>query len=328
VSEQAITDRALARLMPVHRPVFERLRIKQQALLAELQDEQRNAPARMVYHTAKSRGMIGITSSRSLWMSDYMEMNDKKEIRWGVDIGIAELRSEYRKRPKSEPLTRFVERTAEIIEKDGLGVYFSAYILSLSLKKDDLYQWTNYGDRARGYCLGFDGGVLDAAFVQFTHSLDQIGYGSFSVLYSRAGLRRRMRQYARNVLDAISELENAPELARSLTKTLEEIGKELIYAFIYTAVYYKNPDFKTEQEYRYLVMTSAGNRLPILKQRPLRGKEIDYFEFDWRSHSHALRSIMIGPDKNEVKGRRAIARALAGTGLAPAVRKSGIPYRN
>jgi hypothetical protein len=203
-----------------------------------------------------------------------------------------------------------------------------AYVLSLSLKKDDLYQWTNYGDKARGYCLGFDGRALDAAFVQFGSRLDQIGHGSFNVLYSNAGLRRRMRQYARNVLDAISELENAPELARSLTKTLEEIGKELIYAFIYTAVYYKNPDFKAEREYRYLVMTSALHRLPILKQRTLRKKQVDYFEFDWGSHPDALKSIMIGPDKDEVKGRRVVAKALAGTGLTPVIRKSQISYRN
>jgi hypothetical protein len=320
-SEQATLDK----LNPIHQPPVRKLLIDQQDILNTLQEDRRSTPTGMVHHYTDRRGLEGITQSGTLRLSDYTSMQDTSEINYGFGIGMDVLRREYEESPKTRRLRRFVEGT-ERLANSGLGTFFDAYVLSLTLNGDELTQWERFADNAAGYCLGFDGPTLDQAFVEFTRENRLEASGSFEVLYSETQLRSLMKQYVQNALEAVLWLDERFASGADTVRAMHEIGANLLFAFIFTALFFKDPHYHSEREYPFLMMTLPDNRIPSLLTRPGRGGSIGYFAFDWKSrHAHALRNVCIGPAITEVERRPIVDEALSRAGLSPEVVMSAIP---
>jgi hypothetical protein len=132
------------------------LLVKQQTIWDELEEDRRRTPTSMIFHYADKRGLSGISKYGKLWLNDFTRMYDTSEIEYGFDIGMQILREAYENGPKTGRLKRFMRGT-EAIAKRGLPKYFLGYILSLTPLGDELPQWEIYGERARGYCLVFNG---------------------------------------------------------------------------------------------------------------------------------------------------------------------------
>lgn len=296
----------------------------QQATLERLQEDRRNTPTGMIYHYTNKAGLEGITASGNFWLSDYTKMPDTGEISYGFNIGLQILRQAFEDGPRTGRLRRFVAGT-EAGAKDSLRKFFRAYILSLSPRGDVLTQWREYGEHEAGFCLGFNGRTLDAAFVEFRKDAGLEAGGSFKVLYDEKRLRRLMKRYVDNALTTVMWLSERPGHRRAAVDAMMEIGKNLTFAFIFTALFFKDPHYHSEDEYRFLVMTFPDKRIRRLKSRPSPRGKVGYFEFDWKKRrANALKVVRIGPARKEVEGHRIVKRALGRAKMVARVEKSRI----
>lgn len=322
-NEQAIVES----LRPAHRELIAGVLIKLQDKWDWLQDDRKAIPTGTVYHYTNRKGLNGITKSGVLWLSDYTTLSDTSEIRYGFDTGMKILREEYENGPKTGRLRRFVQGT-EAIAKRGLREYFHGYILSLTPKADELTQWEIYGDRSRGFALGFSGRSIDAAYNAFKKASGIEAGGSFKVIYDDQQLQRIMRYYVRAVLDRVMYLNESGRLNRlGSGAAMEWAGKHLIFAFIFSALFFKHPAYKHEDEYRYLALTLPDNLIGGLKTRIGRkGRKIDFYEIDWkRKHAHALKVVQIGPAIGAEQRRPIVAKALRRAKVSADIAISAIP---
>lgn len=323
-SQQDIIDR----LHPTFRESVAHVLQAQQKLLNELQQDRLNVPTGVVHHYTTQDGLEKITQHGTLWLSDYTKLVDTSEVAYGFGIAMETLRQQYEDGPKTGRLRRF-KWLVESMAMKGLGTYFSGYVLSLSKHEDDLPQWREYGDRERGYCLSFDGLTLDKAFESFSEAKGLYSGGSFDVLYDEQRLRALLRKYVDNAYEAVLWLEERPGVLKEAATAIYEIGANLMVAFIFTALFFKNPKYVSEAEYRYFMGTFPTRRVSGVQMRGTGKKKTGYFAMDWKSaHASALTQVWIGPGTSEKKGRRVVAGALTKAGLSTSnidVRMSTVP---
>jgi hypothetical protein len=316
-----------AGVMEVYRPLLLDLFSKQQAALQALQDSQSVSYEGPVYHYTGDIGLFEIVRSGTLWVSDYTSMNDPSEIQYGIRIGLQLLEAELAARNSPVMLRSFVGgfkgRMDNVLEK-----VLRAFILSMSIKGDELTQWRSYGDNAAGYRLEFDSSILDSAFNQLVAGIPNNGSGSFRVLYDEGDLRTRLSAHVRNALDVVGTMPRGP--MQEMARVFDRIGVDLALAFIYTSLYYKHSAYESEQEYRYFIGVRPGQPPPLLN-RARRNKFIDYLSLDWKaSFANGLKSIRIGPNGNKDLAEKFIADIRAkylAAGMPLVVDQSAIPYR-
>lgn len=135
-----------------------------------------------------------------------------------------------------------------------------------------------------------------------------------------------MVQYVRNALTTVSELSEPPALRRQTARALERIATNLVFAIIFTSLYFKHPSYRSEREYRFLMMTLPDNTIPGLLMRQSNGQSVGYFPFDWKTgHSRCLTSVCIGPAIDGADGRRIASEVLAPNSLSAEIIRTTIP---
>jgi Protein of unknown function (DUF2971) len=317
--EQALMDR----LNPLHRPPMKRFVIEQEAIIDRLRAERERIKTGKIHHYVKNEvGLRGICAGH-LWMSDYTTLNDSVEIKHGVDTGLKVLKQECEALPRSERLRVFISAVNGKVRR-GLSHYFSAYVSSLSLDGRNPVLWERYADHGTGYSLEFESAILDQAFLVFTKSNGLEASGSFEVIYDDDRLRSIMQEYVHNAIETVAAIVDPPALRRRAEQALNEIASNLLFAFIFTALYFKDTskDWQEEREYRYLIMTLPDKRIPGLLFRDAGGQSIGYYPFDWKTgQPQALTSIAAGAANGEAEGKLIIGEVLAASGLSAEIRR-------
>lgn len=284
------------------------------------------APA-SVYHYTDSTGLLGILESGKIRLTNIFGLNDPSELRHGVNHACEILAT---KALQSHPAAKlFATKFSTVMDR---CVEASAHFLvaCFSCDKDDLGQWRAYGDNGKGFALGFDGGLLENAFVK----LDECSSGNatFPVTYNDALLRGMHQQLVEEVLPLIEM-----PFSRNLNDvTTNEFMKELSISFsvcvIRAAIFFKHEAYKNEQEYRFIQIRSMNQPVDDLKHRARDYSLIRFTEFDWNTkNKHTLREIVIGPAANENDARSFVHNCLLAGGFDPKkviVRQSRIPYRS
>ena len=326
-SENAI----LNLLHPFQRVPMERFMREQEEIIGRLRHERESRQLGSVYHYTRDQAALNGICGGGLWLSDYIgDLNDKREINHGVDVGLNVLRLACEELPLTERLQVFRMAINKKVAR-GLSHYFAAYVLSCSVDRDSPFMWKRYGVQGRGYCMEFESTVLDQAFTRYTRANRMEACGSYEVIYDDVRLRSIMTEYVRNALAAVVAIGDFPHMRDAATIALNEIATNLLFAIIFTALYFKDPstepalNWQAEHEYRFLVMTLADNRLPGIQYRYTEdGRRIPYYVFDWNSHPHALNSVLIGPLKDETEGRQIVGTALECSGLSVPILKSTV----
>ncbi len=284
------------------------------------------APA-SVYHYTDSAGLLGILESGKVRLTDIFGLNDPSELRHGVNHACEILATEALRGHPAAKL--FAEKFNAVM---GGYVEESAHYLiaCFSCDGDDLGQWRAYGDNGRGFVIGFDGDLLEKAFVK----ADEHGRGNATLLvnYNDALLRELHQQLVREVLPLIAmpagrNLENAV-----INTFMKELSVSLSVCVIRAAIFFKHEAYKNEQEYRCLQIRGMDQPVDDLKHRVRSYSLIRFTDFDWKTKDPSvLREIVIGPAADESAARAFIHNCLLAGGFDPEkviVRRSGIPYRS
>ena len=102
----------------------------------------RNVP-HTVYHYTDCNALLSIIDNNELWATHINFLNDNQEFKCAYDEVIKNIKD-------SKKQERFAAKIEELTEKIGI------YVLSFTLKEDDLDQWRGYRGSSQSICIGFD----------------------------------------------------------------------------------------------------------------------------------------------------------------------------
>lgn len=270
---------------------------------------------RTVYHYTSLEGLIGIVDSRSVWMTEFGYLNDLREVRYGVDLLLENLR-QMLKDDNEAGVRDLLSAWVEKLE----GAPNRVCITSFSADGDSLSQWRAYGPVAIGFpvhplALHVDQGRLQP------------------VEYDPEVQRKLLRIYVHHLVAAFAadvrggRLGRTPDLYHKSDRLLE------------LAVFFKDPAFRSENEYRlaYIdypdVLGSLGLKSPPKSFKVSKGRIVPYVpSTDVLRSAHRqfpleISEVILGPESDELL-ERGVCEFLNERGLSKVVvRRSLVPLR-
>lgn len=266
-------------------------------------------PPALVHYTDQV-GLIGILSTRALWASDILSLNDSAEFHFGFGLVEKELEAQ---------INAGIAHSASVLNELKETARFPSFvgITSLSTLDDDLAQWRAYGKGSGGYAVRFSGPGLLA-----TCHLSQVAL--VPVTYRARSQQALVSRFCEEALADYNANEGKPEAA-ALARARREISLLILCALL------KSEAFQAEREWRIIA--------PIQKDRSKVGIRpgvsslVKYLEVTL-DDAHKSRPrlpllhIGTGPNPNPQLARRGVFAALSLYKQTAKVYSSSIPFRD
>ena len=248
-----------------------------------------------IYHYTKPEKLLNILSGGTLRFSNALYLNDKEEIAYSYRL-IVRLTDEI---PELNPdlfgkiKTHFSNKYKHIVDgENDFRNKLEYFTTSFSTESDNLTLWNNYakGKNYTGYNIGFDKKKL---IDEMTENKYLPVFGS--VIYDK--------QKQIKIIHAIFKKWNmlfnrALKCKKTNEVKLFDILFELIDVLSIVSIFFKNPQFKNEHEYRIVMVNAFGteNSKPT-KVVEKNGLFVPYLEYKFSKDS--VTSINIGPTFDE-----------------------------
>lgn len=248
-----------------------------------------------IYHYTKPEKLLNILSGGTLRFSNALYLNDKEEIAYSYRL-IVKLIDEI---PELNPdlfekiKTHFSNKYKHIVDgENDFRNKLEYFTTSFSTESDNLTLWNNYakGKNYTGYNIGFDKKKL---IDEMTENKYLPVFGS--VIYDK--------QKQIKIIHAIVKKWNmlfnrALKCKKTNEVKLFDILFELIDVLSIVSIFFKNPQFKNEHEYRIVIVNAFGveNSKPT-KVVEKNGLFVPYLEYKFSKES--VTSINIGPTFDE-----------------------------
>ena len=277
-----------------------------------------------IYHYTKPEKLLDILSGETIRFSNVLYLNDKDEVAYSYKLIVQLI-------DKTENLN------VELFEKihnhfwakykyivDGNNDFennIEYFTTSFSSDSDNLTLWNNYakGKNYTGYNIGFNKKKL----IKDMESKNYLPiYGS--VIYDR----QKQTKIILSIFKKWNSLfERASKCKRVSKVKLFNILFELIDVLNIVSIFFKNPEFKNEHEYRIVFV----NAFDTDKSKPTKiveknGLFVPYLEYNFDKSS--VSSVNIGPTLNETIFFTSTNRMLLNFGYENIeVNRSKIPLR-
>lgn len=248
-----------------------------------------------IYHYTKPEKLLNILSGGTLRFSNALYLNDKEEIAYSYRLivrlidEIPELNSDLFGKIK----IHFSNKYKHIVDgENDFRNKLEYFTTSFSTESDNLTLWNNYakGKNYTGYNIGFDKKKL---IDEMTENKYLPIFGS--VIYDK--------QKQIKIIHAIFKKWNmlfnrALKCKKTNEVKLFDILFELIDVLSIVSIFFKNPQFKNEHEYRIVMVNAFGteNSKPT-KVVEKNGLFVPYLEYKFSKDS--VTSINIGPTFDE-----------------------------
>ena len=249
----------------------------------------------VIYHYTKPEKLLNILASGTLRFSNALYLNDKEEIAYSYKLIVdlidetPELNSDLFNKIQnhfSNKYKHIVDGYNDLVNK------LEYFTTSFSTESDNLTLWNNYakGKNYTGYNIGFDKNKL-------VEEMDKNNYLPIfgSVIYDKNKQVKIIHAIFKkwNVL-----LERALKSKKTNEVKLFDILFELIDVLSIVSIFFKNPQFKNEHEYRIVIVNVFGT----LNSKPTNiveknGLFVPYLEYNFSKES--VKSINIGPTFDE-----------------------------
>ena len=249
----------------------------------------------VIYHYTKPEKLLNILASGTLRFSNALYLNDKEEIAYSYKLIVdlidetPELNSDLFNKIQnhfSNKYKHIVDGYNDLVNK------LEYFTTSFSTESDNLTLWNNYakGKNYTGYNIGFDKNKL-------VEEMDKNNYLPIfgSVIYDK---NKQVK-----IIHAIFKkwnmlFERALKSKKTNEVKLFDILFELIDVLSNVSIFFKNPQFKNEHEYRIVIVNVFGT----LNSKPTNiveknGLFVPYLEYNFSKES--VKSINIGPTFDE-----------------------------
>lgn len=279
-----------------------------------------------LYHYTKPEKLLGILESGTIRFSNALYLNDKEEVTYSYKliVSLIDNMPELDKILFSRIKEHFHRKYKNIVNgSDSLSNRYEYYTISFSTEGDNLTLWNNYtkGQNYTGYNIGFCKRDLIA-------DMEKQGFHS---VYGNVIYNQEMQV---TVLKSIFEKWNRQfkklDLSKKTPKNIEKqqtIMFELIDILSVISLFFKNPHFKDEKEYRIIFIShfSPGSykQTKIFEKK---GLFVPYIEYKFLKRT--VSSINIGPTLEENIFYTSTCRMLLNFGYEKkTVNRSKIPLR-
>ncbi|TWT24892.1 DUF2971 domain-containing protein [Planomicrobium sp. CPCC 101110] len=239
-----------------------------------------------LYHYTGLPSLMGMMETNQLWMSKGTFLNDSSELVYFSKV--LEFVAKKLENRKHTPLWRLYIR--ELVRVMGLFMEevkdngFEVYIFSLSHSQDSLALWYNYA-KGEGYNIGFSAEQLFQKVSGFSSGPMLHGY----VMYGRKEQEEVLIELLLKTYELVEPYET-----EEIKKALPDHFFSLIAS---CAVFFKDPAFKSEEEYRIALMSQKSDEQPNVQFRAQNGVIIPYITVDFQTKL-PISHITIGPKNN------------------------------
>lgn len=235
-------------------------------------------PTKRYYHYTSVASALGIINSRSVWLTDYRFLNDRRELRQGIDSLLSKI-------PESQQ-----NSFKRAFRWHDLANHHCVFSLSCSPKI--LSQWRAYAADGTGFALG-----LDRRFLEFAGlSLVECRYEDHDKY--AAELVEKHSSFISSVHAASNQYVPENDFMGWVSDQRPDF-----YQLIEDLIALKNPAFAEEKEMRAIWSRRSGE----VKTRAARDLIIPYVEAKiWRDDERmsdmavVLPEIWLGPKCNEL----------------------------
>ena len=283
-----------------------------------------NDKSSTIYHYTKPEKLLNILKSASIRFSNALYLNDKDEIAYSYKL-IVKLIDET---PNLETdvfekiKNHFISKYKHIIDGEiDSKIELEYFTTSFSSENDNLTLWNNYskGKSYTGYNIGFNKDLLIKDMIEKEfHPI----YGS--VIYDTKKQAKILTSIFKKWNTQIKNLSNT---RKNYEVHLFDLIFELIDILSIVSLFFKNPQFNNEKEYRIVLVN--GVDIKSAKQTKIiekNGLFIPYIEYNF-SHN-TVSNVNIGPTLDERIFYASTNRMLMNYGYENIdVRKSKIPLR-
>ncbi|KOF10990.1 hypothetical protein AC739_06245 [Planococcus glaciei] len=256
-----------------------------------------------LYHYTSLQSLMGMIETNNLWMSKGNFLNDSSELIYFSNVlksvvGKMEIQRETELwqlfiRELEGSMKRFLEG----IEGSG----FEVYIFSLSYSPDSLALWYNYA-KGEGYNLGFDAEELLQKASAFPDESDVL-HGL--VVYDRQEQELILMNFLIETFKRVVQYEPG-DIKKALPR-------HFLSVIATCAIFFKDPAFKSEEEYRIAYKNTSGTMHSAVRFRAQNGVIIPFITVDFEERL-PISHITIGPKNNIDIAKRGIEHYLKSKG--------------
>ncbi|MBC2678907.1 DUF2971 domain-containing protein [Pseudomonas baltica] len=282
------------------------------------------------YHYTSQVGLLGILSSKSIWCTNALFLNDPTEFKHAIQHG-KQMANRLYEDDYDERFGWQLRHELESTAADDL------YVSSFSERPDLLSQWRGYCPGGNGYCLGFDREALEDYCAANGMRLEKCLYSHDDQLGAVAEIiAAALREFptmpiCREGFHGLESKEKVDVMARYWAH-LEGAGAQQAKSIISTACEmlielaprFKHEGFHEEAEWRIITNEPARQIL----YRPGPSYVVPYISLDLLEHNkHALCEVIVGPNPNQDRARKAAEIVLRAAGYDPSIVSSScVPF--
>lgn len=287
-----------------------------------------------LYHYTSAAGLIGILSSKSIWLTDLRYMNDMSELQYAQQV-IERCISDTMSEPSLTDLQKeFLSRISRSYSPFDSGA--SIYSASFCENGNLLSQWRAYRGHGGGYAIGLD----------FFHTIRLLDKPCVlrKVIYDVHDQTKLVKEAVTSLVAGVGEATANCDLQEvtsaflpAACQAFSALAAELLFCL-------KHPDFHEEREWRLVHFSrqvSAVDRDVVPPQfREFQGNIIPYYSVsldaavaasnnDLSGIGFPVREIVIGPTINSSLNEQSLKSLVFSLSkdMEPNIRKSEIPLR-
>lgn len=207
---------------------------------------------KIVYHYCSLESFISIINNSTIRLTNISKSNDRDEIGYcfnAFERALRETCKEFTdKYLKNKGIIKFFNSICydDLVSKAVLNESLIYYVGCFSTEADLLSQWRGYANDGKGVAIGFYSKSFFVAkdlksvkFNRITYDMDQVEI--------------ELHDYIINKLVKIYK----ETKSKSNCSIYENAINDIISGMVYNAVFYKNPAFKEENEWRLVFIHSA-----------------------------------------------------------------------
>jgi len=247
----------------------------------------------ILYHYTDVNALMNIILNKSIWVSNSLFLNDKKEIFY-FDSLINDSCELLRTINPHALLPEFKEIfLSENILSEKMGNLPHVYTLSLTTNPDNHLLWSYYSNND-GYNFGINFRDLQE---YISTKVNDNSFNSYygPVIYDTVTQHNTIAREINSYFHEWLQIKD-----RHSQKVIELFQRVLFYRFCMYALFFKDPFFKFEEEYRVIFVLNKNQAKEQIKFRNKKGAIIPYIDslLSFNKHSLPLKSVNIGPKNN------------------------------
>jgi hypothetical protein len=281
----------------------------------------------LVYHYTNAAGFLGIARGRTIWATDYRFLNDSEEILYGKRL-LEDAISE-RSRLANDSQDKFRKALYDFAHT-YCGKFvrmFDVYIACFCEDGDALTQWRGYGEKGGGFSLGFERLTLMKSGPSFTSCNWHLRPVVYELVQQHAIINAGLDAIEAYFIDVwkSKDYDSTSSFEVNLYGAIESVLGKLFFTCM---AGFKNPDFRSEKEWR-IIYFCAPRSAPNVQFRESDNRIIPYVPLLLHSESEMpLKRIILGPTQTRAEVLESTEYALKTFRYdGVEIERSGIPFR-